>query len=309
MAKSSTTHGPPGDGAIIRPEGGPRTPASLGWRSIGLYVGLALAVSWILQILAIRVWGLESPVTSAIFVVIMWSPTLLALAFIVFNRAARTGVVWKIGRLRYLPLGILVPTVIAFLILAIMVSAGMATSGWFVLEGGGVTITGGPWVLGEGFQGWPLYVLNIAATAVTFSIFSLVATTGEEFAWRGFLQGHLVRRTGVIPGILILAAIWWAWHVPGLLAGYNFPDYPILGALVLFPLQMIGASLFFGWLTIRAGSFWPAALAHAAVNSIQQGMIDNLQLGVPVLYVDVLRTTLILAVGLVCWAMLRHDPT
>lgn len=278
------------------------------WRAIGLYVGLAMAVSWGLQILAIRIWGLGSPVTSVIFVTVMWSPTLLALAFIVFNREARVGVLWKIGRLRYLPLAILVPTVIAFLIMAVMISAGMASSGWFTFGRGGVTITGGPWVLGDGFQGWPLYLLNVATTAVAFSILGLVASVGEEFSWRGFLQGHLVRRAGVIRGILLLSAIWWAWHLPGLLAGYNFPDYPLLGAFVLFPLQMVGASFFFGWLTIRAGSFWPAALAHAAVNSIQQGMMDNLQLAVPGLYADVLRTLLILAVGLICWARLRHDP-
>ncbi|MFC6924648.1 CPBP family intramembrane glutamic endopeptidase [Microbulbifer taiwanensis] len=132
-----------------------------------------------------------------------------------------------------------------------------------------------------------------------------MASTGEEFAWRGFLQGQLIRQLGVLPGIFLIAAIWWAWHLPGLLFGYNFPDYPYFGAFVLFPLQMIGASLFLGWLTIKSGSFWPAALAHGAVNSVQQGLIDNLQLDVSQLYADLLRTGLILVVGVVCWLLLQ----
>lgn len=71
--------------------------------------------------------------------------------------------------------------------------------------------------------------------AIAFSIFNLVAATGEEFAWCGLLQGQFTREFGVLSGIMFQAAIWWAWHLPGLLLGYNFPEYPYFGALVLFP--------------------------------------------------------------------------
>jgi membrane protease YdiL (CAAX protease family) len=68
---------------------------------------------------------------------------------------------------------------------------------------------------------------------------------------------------------------------------------------------MLGASFFFGWLILKARSFWPAALAHAAVNSIQEGVISNLHLDVPELYEDILRTGLMAAFGLICWTLLR----
>ena len=70
-----------------------------------------------------------------------------------------------------------------------------------------------------------------------------------------------------------------------------------------------GTSLFFGWLTIGAGSFWPAALAHPAVNSVQQGVIDDLELSRPALQVDVIRTALIRIVGLASWCALRRTRT
>lgn len=80
----------------------------------------------------------------------------------------------------------------------------------------------------------------------------------------------------------------------------------MFGAFVLFPLQMFGAVFFFDWLTIRARSFWPAALAHGAVNSIRQGVVGNLQ--GPVIYADVLNTALVFGLGLVCWVALRPGP-
>lgn len=288
--------------------GGPVEPMTRG--NIAAYVTIALLISWGIQIPAIIMLGLDDPVTKLLFVLVMWSPTILALVFMARSRVARSRVRWRPGKLRYLPLGIVVETAIAFGVLGILMLVGLATSGWFTFGIGGVSIGGGPWVLGKGFQGWPLYVLNVLATATAYSTVSLVATVGEEFAWRGFLQGHLERQLGVIPAVLTLAAIWWAWHLPGLLAGYNFPEAPYLGAFILFPLQMIGASLFFGWLTIRAGSFWPAALAHGAVNSIQQGVVGNLQLHGPTLPADLVRTALILAVGLACLLALRsaHVP-
>lgn len=275
--------------------------------SIAWYIGGAILLSWIPQLLAIHIWGLDSSSTRAVFVGVMWSPTLLALGFLALRPEARKWVRWRLGRPSFLLLGIAVETAIGLLLVGGLVTAGWATSGWFTFHGSAVDVSGGPWLLGHGTQGWPLYVSNIAVTALAYSTFGLVATTGEEFAWRGFLQGHLEAHLGVLRAILTVAAIWWFWHLPGLLAGYNFPRYPVLGAVVLFPLQMLGTSLFFGWLTVRAESFWPAALAHGAVNSVQQGLIDNLQPEVSTIAVDLLRTAMILLVGAICWLALRRS--
>lgn len=280
-----------------------RKPMTL--RAIVLYAILAIALSWCIQLPAILLLGLDNSLTKAVFILVMWSPTFLALAFMTRSRAAREGVRWRLGKLGYLPIGIGVETMIAFAMLGILMLAGLATSGWFTFAASGVSVAGGPWVLGAGFQHWPLFLLNVGATAIIYSTIGLVATTGEEFAWRGFLQGHLEQHCGVVAAILWVALIWWAWHLPGLIAGYNFPETPLLGALVLFPLQMLGASLLFGWLTVRSGSFWSAALAHAAVNSIQQGVFDDLRLSGSALHGHLVRTALIFVVGAVCWWRLR----
>lgn len=158
-------------------------------RSIALYVALAIAVSWALQLLALGLlalglWGLNSDKTSTLFLALMWSPTLIALGFIARNRAARIGLRWRLGRPGYLPLGIAVETAIGFVVVAAVVMAGLGSSRYFAFGTGGVAIASGGWLLGNGVQGWPLFLLNISLTAVAYSAFNLVATTGEEFAWQ-----------------------------------------------------------------------------------------------------------------------------
>ncbi len=124
---------------------------------------------------------------------------------------------------------------------------------------------------------------------------------GEEFAWRGFLQGHVIDRLGQTVGLTCLGLFWSFWHLPSLLSGYNYPDHPVLGALVLFPVTLVAMAFFYGWLTLRARSFWPAALAHGAANSIQIGVISNLKLTVPSLYLDLAGLVVSMLVGLIAW--------
>ena len=85
-----------------------RRPMTL--RAIVLYAILAIALSWCIQLPAILLLGLDNSLTKAVFILVMWSPTFLALAFMTRSRAAREGVRWRLGKLGYLPIGIGVET-------------------------------------------------------------------------------------------------------------------------------------------------------------------------------------------------------
>lgn len=277
-------------------------------RALILFCVLLFALSWSLQYVALAVAGNpESPAAAPWLVGVMFTPALVTLASCWFNRSARAALLWR-PTWRMLPLlvlAVLVPTLIAFGTVAIVEFAGWGKSGWFVFSQQGVAISGGPWKLGKGFETWPLFAANVAVTGAYFAAFNSIFAAGEEICWRGLLQGQLTQRFGVSGGIVLLGLIWSLWHLPALLAGYNFPEHPVLGAFVLFPLELIGASLFAGWLTIRSGSFWPAALSHGAVNSIEEGVTSNLHLTMPHLYEDVVRLALTVAFGLLFWLLLR----
>jgi membrane protease YdiL (CAAX protease family) len=92
----------------------------------------------------------------------------------------------------------------------------------------------------------------------------LVLAFGEEYGWRGFLQGELVK-IGRIRGISLLGIIWGLWHAPLILMGYNYPGYPLLG-VVLMTLYTTGLAFFLGYAVFKTGSIWLAAFLHALNN-------------------------------------------
>jgi len=122
----------------------------------------------------------------------------------------------------------------------------------------------------------------LIALALQLMLTALVATPilwGEEFGWRGYLQIRLLAHRPALAAV-VTGLIWGVWHYPVNLRGYNYPDHPVLGALV-FPVCTVLLSIVFGWLRLRTGSVWAASLAHAATNAIGVSMTALLFSGGP----------------------------
>jgi uncharacterized protein len=89
---------------------------------------------------------------------------------------------------------------------------------------------------------------------------------GEEFGWRGYLQQRiLIGRP--LPAAMVTGLIWGFWHFPVILRGYDYPDHPALGSLLLVVLAVLLAYIF-GWIREKSGSIWASSLAHAATNTV-----------------------------------------
>ena len=214
----------------------------------------------------------------------------------------------KLACARVCALCILIPTLVAFAEIAIFSWKGWGRSAWFAFSTAGVQVSGGRWLLGRGEQNWPLFITNIVLTATVYSLVGMVFGAGEELGWRGYLQGQLIQRFGLPKGIICLGLLWSFWHLPLLLAGYNYPEDPVLGALVLSPILLVAASFVLAWLTLRTRSFWPAALAHGAGDSIQGGLTSSIKTTLPGLYIYLTELTLIVVVGVIFYILLvRRD--
>jgi membrane protease YdiL (CAAX protease family) len=278
-------------------------------RMIVFYCLVVYAISWPLVYAALsRTGNLESDAARYWLAAVMFVPAAVALVFAWRSPAARAALRWR-PTWRMWPLfvvAVAVPTAIAFATVALCSAMGWGTSGWFRFAADGVGISGGPWLLGRGMQSWPLFLANVAVTGFGFAAFNTIVAMGEELGWRGFLQGPLIERLGVTRGIVLLGLIWSFWHLPALLSGYNYPEHPVLGAFVLFPVTLVAVSFMMGWLTLRAGTFWPAALAHGAGNSIEEGVFANLHLAAPQLWADLTRMGITILFGLLFWALLRR---
>ena len=277
-------------------------------RAILYFCVLTFALGWGTQLGIVAAYGNPENAPPYWLVVSMSTPAIATLLFAIFHAPARRQILWK-PTWRMWPMAIpalCIPILIGFGVVAVALALGWGAPGWFVFAADGVQISGGPWMLGKGTQGWVLFTANVVVTGAWFAAISTVPAIGEELGWRGLLQGALIDRFGIGRGLVLLGLVWSFWHLPSLLAGYNYPDHPVLGGFVLFPLKLIGASLFMAWLTLRAGSFWPAAFAHGAGNSIEIGVIGNLKMAMPQIYVDVLHLLLTLGAGLICLVLLQR---
>lgn len=241
----------------------------------------------------------------------MLTPAIVTFRYLHFNPKLKSKLLWKpsLNLISTTFLAVLVPILFAFTVVTIFESLHRGTSTWFEFSNTNVTISGGPFLLGLGSQSWMLFFLNIFTTGFFFALANSVIAAGEEIAWRGFLQGLLVERLGVWKGVLFLGFVWSMWHLPIQLFGYNYPENPIAGSLIISPLILIGYSFFMGWLTMYSKSFIPAAIAHGAGNGIQEGIISQIDLSTPELYLYLIRLLTSLAIGLIFTYFLARNKS
>jgi membrane protease YdiL (CAAX protease family) len=120
---------------------------------------------------------------------------------------------------------------------------------------------------GSGLEELPTVAILLTTgfqTVLLAPIMALLIAFGEEYGWRGYLQGELIKM-GKVQGVLLVGVIWGLWHTPVILMGHNYPGYPVLG-IALMTLYSIGLSFFFGFAVLKSGSVWLAAFLHGLNN-------------------------------------------
>lgn len=101
-------------------------------------------------------------------------------------------------------------------------------------------------------------------TILVGSLIGIPLAFGEEYGWRGYLQGELTR-LGKKRGILLLGLIWSAWHYPVILMGHNYPGYPLEGVFLMTGYTTLLAFVL-GYIMLKTGSVWLVAFLHALNN-------------------------------------------
>jgi membrane protease YdiL (CAAX protease family) len=114
-----------------------------------------------------------------------------------------------------------------------------------------------------------LFLIVQTACVIASSLLSVYLMVGEEFGWRAYLQQKFMP-LGPRKAMLLVGVIWAVWHWPAIFLGFNYLSgywgAPVVGAL-LWVWTLLPVSVFYGWLTLRSGSVWPAAIAHGVNNA------------------------------------------
>ncbi|WP_166866873.1 MULTISPECIES: CPBP family intramembrane glutamic endopeptidase [unclassified Salinibacterium] len=251
--------------------------ARTNWTAVIAFVVIAFSLAWLL---ALPLWlgdGLASPFATLVLTGMMLTPTIAALVVTFAFRAP------AVARARYLGLwplrpakriiGLVIAAVFGPIALVLASIAVAAAFGWVRLDLENFSAFAAVLdSLGAGEPPLPIGVL-VALQLLTVplgSILNLLPALGEELGWRGWLLPAL-RPLGTWPALVLSGAIWGLWHSPAILLGYNY-GLTDLSGVALMTLACIAWGVLFGWLRLRSGSVWPAAVGHASLNGAA-GMI------------------------------------
>jgi membrane protease YdiL (CAAX protease family) len=114
--------------------------------------------------------------------------------------------------------------------------------------------------LGE-FSGLPMLAWPLLIGAVL-----LFNGFGEEAGWRGFLVPGLLERRGPFATSLVVAAVWFTWHVPSFIVIEGYRIFG-LGLVPMMGLGLIAGAMILTWLYVGSGgSIWIVALWHLTYN-------------------------------------------
>jgi CAAX protease family protein len=124
---------------------------------------------------------------------------------------------------------------------------------------------------------WPAVKLELPASKLVgyfFLILVLGGPLGEEIGWRGVLQPLLHRKMTPFAASLIIAVIWFGWHVPLFwLEGAAQKGESILNFLA----STTAFSFLFTWLYLKSrGSLFLAILFHTSVNFVSAVLAPGL---------------------------------
>jgi membrane protease YdiL (CAAX protease family) len=188
----------------------------------------------------------KSDIAQGIFVVMMFIPTLVTFILTKYYKLGWKGYGLKFKNWHFLILSILI--VLGYSVFEMVLQSFFKTTTYNITK--------------------DKYLFALTVMVPVNSLVTSVFAFGEELGWRGFLQNLLISKYGLHKGILILGIVWGFWHLPVALLGYNLPEYPVIEALIWYPLFCISLSYIFAWLTLKGKSVWWAVLAHGANNGI-----------------------------------------
>ncbi len=111
-----------------------------------------------------------------------------------------------------------------------------------------------------------LIVVGLLGVIADAAFFSIAIYFGEEYGWRGFLQGELTK-LGRVRGVFLVGVIWGLWHAPLIAMGYNYPGHPVEGIFLMTTFCVLLAFVL-GYTVLKTGSIWVAALVHGLNNGL-----------------------------------------
>ena len=106
---------------------------------------------------------------------------------------------------------------------------------------------------------------SLVPLILPFALLGLLTVVGEEIGWRGALQTTLAP-WGVVRASAIITVLWMLWHLP-LTLGYASTGDLAVRDVTATSIDLLIIGFVLSAARIMSSSMWPAAWAHALMNS------------------------------------------
>jgi membrane protease YdiL (CAAX protease family) len=118
----------------------------------------------------------------------------------------------------------------------------------------------------EQYHIWVLIGQTLLNGFIAGITINTVYALGEEIGWRGFLQKEL-GYLGLWKSGLLIGLMWGFWHAPLIIQGYNFPQNPFLGVLMM-TIACAPLGLIMSYFVQRSGTVMSAGFFHGVFNAV-----------------------------------------
>ncbi|MEQ3657033.1 MAG: CPBP family intramembrane glutamic endopeptidase [Dokdonia sp.] len=229
-----------------------------------------IAIVYLLSILPYYFILKEQHSESSFTLLLMWIPAIAAIIMRLYHKEG------LFSQLRWNPLKdwkwllciSFIPLLIEIvaLLLTLGLDGAQLKPDFIVFSEGLIQVKGVAMIFGAAPQPWYLllgnYVLSYLIAALLYSLFFGL---GEEYGWRGYLQKEWAPHHSLL-GYAAIGIVWGFWHLPAILLGHNYPEYPMLGGFVLMPILCVILSIVFGISLSKKQIIWAPVLFHGALN-------------------------------------------
>lgn len=111
-------------------------------------------------------------------------------------------------------------------------------------------------------------VSNLLFAPIDIFVVQSIYFFGEEYAWRGCLQGWLQNIFGKRMGVILLGIIWELWHMPLWFQISEPGQGKLIVLLVLMRMPyVIALAVFLGWAYMKTNNIWLCVLIHGVNNA------------------------------------------
>lgn len=113
---------------------------------------------------------------------------------------------------------------------------------------------------------WVMVLSTVFSALIAGITINALMAFGEEYGWRNYLVGAL-REVKFWEAALFIGIVWGLWHFPIILMGYNYPNEPQWGVL-LMTIMCILLGIIELYFVLKTKSMVVAAVIHGTFNAM-----------------------------------------